>query len=160
MNSAQTNGRQAAGPKLSKRQREEVQRDEYFATIVSENLQLQRTLWLVLRTSGSQTATIDQKDMSLLWKLSRSSVPDEPSKITLTAELFPEATSEQIGKLRAGLLADPNRMEEIRSELGLADHPAGYLQGRLMEGADGITWDDALKKFRPIHPPAQEPPSS
>jgi hypothetical protein len=150
------------GPKLSKRQRDEKERDDYFATIVSESLQLQRTLWLALRTSGNLTLTIDQADMSLLWKLGRSSVPDHPSKVTLTAELYPEATDEQIDQLRAAVVADPSSMERVREELGLASHPSGYLQGRLTEGLNGVIWDYQANKFIPRPPaatPAQEPPN-
>jgi hypothetical protein len=154
------------GPKLSKRQREEKDRDEFFAQITSENLQLKRTLWLVLRTFAKQTAmeaqlTIDQAEMSLLWDLQYSEVEGAPTKLTLTAHLMPEASDEQIDQIRQALLADPAGLKAALDAAGLPNHPSGYLQGKLMEGPNGITWDYTEKKFKPTahSSPAQEPPN-
>lgn len=157
MNSAPTN---LPGPKLSRKQREEKERDEYFASIVSESLQLKRTLWLVLRTLGSPTVTIDQTEMSLLWDLKYSEVPDAPTKVTLTANLIPEATDEQIASLKAVLMGKEPALHAARKDetVGLANHPLGYLQGRLMDGPDGIVWNAADQKWLKRESPKQEPP--
>lgn len=139
-----------------------MQRDELFAQIVSENLQLKRTLWLVLRTSGNPTLTVDQKDMRLLWDLQYSSVPDEPNKLTLTANLLPEATDHDIARLREMLVDTDKSLHEIRKGdvVNRPDLPLAYLQMRLMEGVEGIIWNSQSKKWTRIPLPAQEPPPS
>lgn len=151
-------------PKLSLKQRQEKARDEHFASIVSESLQLKRTLWLVLRTVAKgmvklspslapdiepMVIVIDQADMSLLWDLQYSEVPGEQTKLRLTAGLLPEATSEQIACLKAVLLgAEPSlRAAREDSAVGLSGRPLGYLQLKLMEGPDGIVWSDADQKW-------------
>lgn len=154
-------------PKLSVKQRQEKERDEYFAELHAKKLQLERTLWLVIRTFGKEfrtepTVTINQEEMSLLWDLKFSEDPAAPGKLTLTANLLPEASDEQIDRIRRALLADPSGLKAALDAVGLPDHPAGYLQGKLMEGPNGITWDYEKKRFVPgpnHHSPEQEPPN-
>lgn len=149
-------------PKLSRSQREAAQRDQFFAEITSENLQLKRTLWLALRTSGSPKLTVDQTEMSLLWDLQYSEVEGEPTKLTLTAGLLPEITPSELACLRELLVDTDGLLHEVRKHesVNRPELPLGYLQMKLMEGPEGIAWGPESKKWnRKVTPsPQPEPP--
>lgn len=149
MRSNLQNPRRSEPGKLTAAQRREQATQDLFTELVAKEMQLQRTLWLVLRTSEKPTITVDQKEMSLLWDLQYASVPGEPTKVTLTASLLPEATDVQIANLKTLLVdtADPLETLQKDSRVGLPHHPVGYLQGRLLEGEDGIVWKDDVKKW-------------
>ena len=149
-------------PKLSRSQREAAQRDQFFSEIVSENLQLKRTLWLALRTSGSPTLTIDQVEMSLLWNLQYSEVPGAPTKLTLTASLHPEITPKELACLRELLVDTDGALQDVRKHetVNRPELPLGYLQMKLMDGDEGIVWKADLKKWVRKPLTAQEPPPS
>lgn len=118
--------------KLSKSQREAKQRDDFFATITAENAQLKRTLWLVLHTLGSPTVSLDTVKMSPLWDLRFTGSEDAPTKLTLHAELLPEATEDQLNALYKLLVGTPKSIRACIEEVGLPNHPVGYLQAKLM----------------------------
>ena len=149
--------RPSSGPKLTVRERREAQIQETFTELVSEVMQLKRTLWLVLRTIGKQTdpqgeifpVTVDQLDMSLLWNLKFTAVPESATKLMITSQMLPEATNEQMAALADLLVGTAKSIADVRAAAGLPDHPAGYLQARLLP----IHFDAELKCWTRPSPP-------
>lgn len=144
-------------PKLSRSQRRDQQLQELFTALTAEVAQLKRTLWLVLRTTGSPTVTIDQLDMSPLWDLKFTAPEGEPTKLTLTAELLPAPTDEQLDALAELLLGTDKTIKDFREQVGLKDYHAGYLQSLL---ATRVEWNDVVKKWIHSSQPGTTPPNA
>lgn len=161
MKSDQSQNRQS-GPKMSARERREQEITQVFTEQYAQIMQWQRMVWLLLRSSGSPTVTVDNSEMSQLWDLRYSPVEGEPTKTRLTAGLLDEATDSQIEILKAMLLGTQNAIQDLRAHetVGLPDHPVGYLMARLMFGPTGIRFDQEQKCWVTISPSQEPPPAN
>jgi hypothetical protein len=128
-------------PKLSRRQREEAARDEFFTSITMENKQLKRTLWLLLHTIGKTmnlglpaSITLDPTQVSPLWNLQFTNPADAPEKLTLTAAELPLPTNEQLRKLHESLVGTNKDVRPEIEAVGLKGYPAAYIISVLQSG--------------------------
>lgn len=160
--------RQPPGPKLSLRERREAQVREHLTELIAAEMQLKRTLWIVVRATARATQTpdttsestspsviVDQADLSQLWDLSFTEVEGEPTKLRIAANQLPEATEEQLCALFEKLNGTDKDPREFQKEIGLEFHPAGYIQAKLMSAPPEVQhaarqplrWDGATKKW-------------
>jgi hypothetical protein len=150
---------------MSARERREKELETFFTAVTSENMQLKRTLWLLLRTTGkvmqpdstAPSVTLDQLEMSPLWDLKFTTPEDAPTKLTLTAQLLPDPSDAQMRALHEALSGTSRTIKECLDAAGLKEYPVGYLQSRLMSGVGNcgeelpqlapLRWDEEKKKW-------------
>lgn len=146
---------QSSAPKLSVKERREQAIQEAFTELKAVEIQLKRTLWLIMQTTGNLTVVLDQSKMSPLWDLKFTAVSGQPTHCRIEAGLLPEPTGAQLCKLAEKLEGTNKQIDEFRSEVGLKEHPAGYLQALLMAHMDDhapIRWDVGSKLWKPFSP--------
>lgn len=127
-------------PKLS--QREMI--EQMTSALVMENIQLRRTLWLVIRHWGGKT-TIDETKCHPLWVLKKRR--PEAGQLELYADTMPDPTGEQISALVELLNGSMTPMAEALQKTTLAEYNPAHMEllisNRLRRAENGY-WVEVL----------------
>lgn len=115
--------------------------EQNMSMAMLHSLQLERTIWLLVRESGG-SMVIDEASVSPLWDLKYERVDGNQTLLKISAVELQEPTDTQIKKL-ADLLADQPeaRTPSALLECGMSNFPAGYVVARiapLVQCRDGI----------------------
>lgn len=156
---------QSSQPQLSRAQREQEELNQRINEILFHDMQLQRTLWLVVMKHGG-TVIINEKEANPLWDLKYERVKDNPDLLTISAATLPEVTPEQLDALQAKLLGTKADPGPAMDELKIGEYPKSYVVRSLMprivftEDKGWITREafDLLPKKQ--EPPQTQPPKS
>jgi hypothetical protein len=128
---------QTQKPKLSKADQLRAEQELTLSTVVMQQIQLQRTLWLAVKVAGGRL-TIDQAEIDPLWDL-KFERPDKenPNQVVISASKLSDPTDEQLQKLASLLLGTPDHPQKAQDQVGLPDHPTQYLVNRIV---NLVTW--------------------
>lgn len=101
-----------------------AQAQEAMALMSAHINQLQRTIWLAVKTAGGQL-TMDEGTVPSLWNLQKTR--SEDGKLVLTATVMQEPSPAQVELLVNRLHSTKLEMSAIQKELGLEQYPANFL---------------------------------
>jgi hypothetical protein len=103
---------------------------EQLTMMVTQQLQFQRTIWLMAKEAGG-VMTIDEAEMNPLWQIKYHRPEGSQTRLTIKAETMPEPTDDQIRVLAAALLGKQKALHEEAGAIGLGVYPSAYIIARL-----------------------------
>lgn len=117
--------------------------EQALAELHYHNQQLKRTLWLLLKQAGG-SATLNEQEIDLLWKLSSERTPE--GLLKLAAHQIPEANEDDIAQCAKDLLGT-NGLLHVYTEAHerLKNYPPQYIELRLSKHIRfiGDRWETA-----------------
>lgn len=116
-------------PKPSSPPKKLSPQEEMMTVLVSQNLQYQRTVWMLVQAAGGEV-TIDEAQMNPLWNIKYHRDKEHPTKLTIKAEQLPEPTEHQLRTLAERVLLNEKPIHVEALQVGLQDYPGSYIYGR------------------------------
>lgn len=103
---------------------------EQLTMMVTQQLQFQRTIWLMAQEAGG-VMTIDEAQINPLWEIRYNRPEGSQTRLTIKAETMPEPSDEQIQTLATALIGKKKALHEEAGTLGLGVYPSAYIIARL-----------------------------
>lgn len=159
LNSGANTASSSSQPHLSRSERERQDFTQRINEILFHSVQLQRTLWLVVREAGGKV-TVNEKETDPLWNLSYHRSETSQDLLHIEATVLPEATEIQIAQMVTVLRGKKDHPAKAMDDAGLGEYPTSYVTKKLAPFiifSEAGVWVDADKYVKPS-PKAQEPP--